>query len=52
MELLLIYRVRMGLFVDCKYAVVKQVVKGLRMGVSRDGTGDWDLTWTDGAVNA
>ena len=32
--------------------VVKQVVRGLKMSVSRDGQGDWDLTWTDCAVNA
>ena len=22
------------------------------MNISRDGQGDWDLAWTDGAVNA
>ena len=32
--------------------VVRQVVKSLKMGVSRDPQADWDLTWTDGAVHA
>ena len=40
------------IFLECKYVVVKQVVRGLKMSVSRDGQGDWDLTWTDCAVNA
>jgi tubulin polyglutamylase TTLL6/13 len=32
--------------------VVKQVVKSLKMTSTKDNTGDWDLTWTDGAVSA
>lgn len=37
---------------DCKYTVVKQVVKSMKMTSSKDSNSDWDLTWTDGAVSA
>lgn len=39
-------------FLECKYNVVKQVAKSMKMATSKDSHCDWDLMWTDGAVSA
>ena len=35
---------------DCKYAVVRQVVKNLKFKISKEINSEWDLTWTDNIV--